>query len=214
MEIAKLDNFQNVWYNRYMAYEIIRELSPEIELLAGTPYPNETPRHIIACNDYLRLGPTRTLLSLDKQYREHPELRVYSRKKMTQFSSDFKWADRAVLYDRVLEEKKTALATDIKLEGYALAQVRIDKLSSIAELLYPLIMNYKEKSTRTAPDRRVIEQYRYVLADIAAEVGGRKGLVDVTSGGKPLIDPVGWREKEQERLAKAEALEYTVVDAS
>lgn len=74
-------------------------------LLAGPRQKGETRRAVIACNDYLRMGPGRSLAKLCKLYRTQratqpptrrlPTLKVWSRK--------FGWVRRAEEYDVAME---------------------------------------------------------------------------------------------------------------
>src|SRR5262245_22273361 len=78
------------------------------ELLAGEPQPDERKNAILACNDWLRLGPGRSLSGLLAFYAEVGQIRPPARSKATlkNWSVRFGWQDRSAIYDTVIERQR------------------------------------------------------------------------------------------------------------
>lgn len=166
-----------------------------VKLLAGEPKLNETPRAIQACNDYLRMGPGRSLDKLCERYQTATEAPPTKRlKTLKGWSSAYGWVERAGLYDAQQEAAKTAEIARLRTEGLAADHERIRELNEIFQALKEEFgegtgLWYKDtklsaKGTSVQVDvfnRPLIDSMRGVLDDIAKEVGGRK--VEVKHGG-------------------------------
>lgn len=107
-----------------------------IVLLAGTRQAGETVKAVQACNDFLRLGPGRTLSGLAIKYREMPECTATkSLNTLQAWSKRYDWAERAGEYDQRLEDAKNARAKEIMESGLALDYERVLELKRLAEFL-------------------------------------------------------------------------------
>ena len=75
-------------------------MAAEIELLAGDPQNGESDKAAIACNDWLRLGPGRSLPALLEKYRQMPpnSAPTESINTLQNWSKRFSWAARAVAF--------------------------------------------------------------------------------------------------------------------
>lgn len=181
-----------------------------VELLAGERQKSETSRAIQACNDWLRMGPGRSLAALHEKYSAMQEnaAPTQSRDTLNAWSSRFGWSERATTFDanweRIKDEERRAELG----HGLALEYERVRKLKELAEFLWGQIDEQDAKGVHYnvwVPDVKVvghgdsaevvdierfnaalIREYRETLADIAAEVGGRVKKADLTSDGKPL----------------------------
>ena len=190
-------------------------MAETVRLLAGERQSGESYRAIQACNDYLRMGPGRSLTELLAGYAETrqnaPTQRLHTLKG---WSRAYAWQERAASYDARLEDAKNARAREIMESGLALAHERVNKLKSLANFLEEQMMERGENGVYHnvwVPDVKqigrgdsaervdiehfnsaIISEYRATLDDIAKETGGRvnKQQTDITSGGKPLQPPV------------------------
>jgi hypothetical protein len=112
-----------------------------LELLAGSRQERESSRAVQACNDYLRLGPGRSLSVLLDQYSETGGNLAPTRSKATLFewSARFDWQERAVSYDTAIEAEKTELVKQRRSEalqtGLALPYERVNELKLLAHWL-------------------------------------------------------------------------------
>jgi len=168
-----------------------------------------------ACNDYLRMGPSRSLSGLADLYAESiqnaPTGRLLTLKG---WSRRYGWVERAAQYDAGLEAAKNAEAERIMREGLALAHERVRKLDALAgfleEQLYEQGKDGKHHNV-WMPDVKsvgygenaeivtiehfngaLIREFRDTLADLAAETGGRVKKQEITGGGGgPLIVELG-----------------------
>lgn len=174
-------------------------------MLAGERQKRESQRAIIACNDYLRLGPSRSFSKLIAKYAaEQNTATTQKRPTLEHWSYRFGWVARAEIYDARIEAERQARHEELLQTGLALAPERIARLTELFEMLWGEL---NEQSPGGAlhnlwlPDVKVaggeaieIERYnspiigdiRGLLDDLAKEVGGRRSNVDVTSGGQPL----------------------------
>lgn len=180
-------------------------MAEEVELLSGEVQSDESSRAIQACNDFLRLGPGRSLPRLAEQYtksnQEQPPTKSLGTLK--KWSMQYAWAERAAGYDAtVIEAQKNARRRSIMEEGLALDYERVDKLKRLASFLEGQIYEQGEGGVYHnvwVPDVKqigagefvervdierfnpaIIEQYRETLNDIAEETGGRRKSLEVT----------------------------------
>src|SRR4051812_32193964 len=94
----------------------------EPKLLAGEPGENETSRAIQACNDFLRLGPGRTLTLLLAKYGKtrRNTAPTASRDTLEDWSRKFGWQERGRSYDAAIEDARNVRRREIMEEGLAL----------------------------------------------------------------------------------------------
>lgn len=202
-----------------------------IALLVGERQRGETSRAVQACNDWLRLGPGRSLPALLERYGKLRQNAAPTRSKNTleAWSMRFGWAERAEIYDAQLEARKNRAAQRIMQTGLALTHRRVAALKRLARLLEQQL--YKTEPDGTMPNlwcpdakgigsgdcwervdlvrfnAALVDQLRGVLDDIAKEVGGRKQNLDVTTAGHSLFDLEAWQRQRTERRAALDALE-------
>lgn len=122
-----------------------------VRLLAGAPFDNESSRAMQACNDWLRLGPGRTLPKLLKKYgdrRRKSESPTDSYNTLEKWSSDYAWPVRAGEYDAELEEQKNLRRRKELETGLALDNERVRKLKRLAKFLEDQI--FEEGEPRVA----------------------------------------------------------------
>ena len=184
------------------------------ELLAGTMDPHETVVEVIACNDYLRMGPARNIAGLHRIYQKDP---LYSRalSSLYHYSWDYGWAARADEYDTRLETAKNKVAEEVLTTGLSLSYTRIKKLKRLAQLLEEEIARpgrlyitdtkqigtgkYAREVSTIRFNSALIEQYRAVMDDIAKETGGRIKLGG--SGDIPIHIDVNLKDVETNELS-------------
>lgn len=166
--------------------------------IAGELQPGERPKAVRACNDYLRMGPGRSLgklaASIVKVQVEIGRVsgtdtaalkrRTKSVKSaLERYSSAYGWVARAEMFDAALEEKRTREATRILSSGYANPHERVYQLDRLArkvvrdldESLY--MLEPKQVAGRRVDVKRFkskqVAAARGILEDIALETGGR-----------------------------------------
>jgi hypothetical protein len=171
-----------------------------------------------ACNDYLLMGPGRSLKKLHEQYRGQSEGGAGVPKPPTtrlatleQWSTEFNWQERAAEYDQGIqaekEEAARAYRAAIMEEGFALDMERVAALKELAaklqkEIGVPSQVWLKDVKQIGAGDKAervdivrfnapLIDRFRGTLDDIAKEVGGRKQKVEHTGeNGGPIQQKV------------------------
>lgn len=192
-----------------------------IELLAGEIFEKETNNAILACNDWLRLGPGRTIPKLIDSYQiksdtiKRFEAPSTSLKTLQTWSCRFNWAERATEFDAVYEARMNAEREAELNYGLALDYERIRALKRLGDLLTDQLYERDPDgnlinlwvadvkqigSGRDAEqvdierfNSALITQLRGVLDDLAKEVGGR--VQKVSGVGKDGVIPVDitWR---------------------
>lgn len=202
-------------------------MATRIEPLAGQRQKRESIRAVEACNDWLRLGPGRTLRGLLDSYSkiEKNEAPTTSRATLMAWSSRYLWAKRAEEYDTRLEAEKNERARQIMESGLALIYERVGKLKTLADFLEGQMYEqgeddvfhnvwlpdvkqigsgeYAERVDIERFNAAIIAEFRATLDDLAKETGGRKQAMDVTSGGYSLLDVEKWKIERQKRLEEA-----------
>lgn len=182
-----------------------------IELLAGARKIGESNKALQACNDWLRMGPGRSLAELQRRYsrtQQNSAPTTYLNT-LQRWSADYAWQDRAEAYDTGIEAQKTAYAESIMRSGLALAHERVfflkELVHSLAEQIWDedggmvegkvwlrdikIIGSGKDARELTVKrfNHHLIEQFRGALDDIAKETGGRKAILEHSGpGGKPI----------------------------
>lgn len=164
----------------------------EIELLAGERQKGESYKAVQACNDFLRLGPGRSLVKLYEFYTEKrtkTEKNIQkpptnSLKTIQGWSGKYNWAKRAESFDETFEEEKTEVYRDVVQETIASKYKRIEELIALyeeirGEVKHPIIVDGVVMTHPTTKDplyyidTKVVAQVRGTLDDLAKEVGER-----------------------------------------
>lgn len=177
----------------------------QLELLAGERHPREGQNAIVACNDFLRMGPGRTLAGLARYYAaveyELPPTRSLATLK--DWSAKFSWRARAADYDAAWEGLKNEVRKQVMTSGLALDYQRVSDLKDLATFLKEQILKqdadgehhrvwlpdvkvvgsgqYAEVVTVERFNAALIREFRQALADLAAETGGRISKQDVVN---------------------------------
>ncbi len=133
-----------------------------VELLSGQRHDGESNAAIIACNDWLRLGPGRSLRRLldiyfqaknppkptsthqNSPYQLPYEPPTCSLDTIKGWSLQFDWKNRAVFFDQEGEEAKNARRKEVFGSGLGLDFERVEALNNIANLLYGQIFETSE----------------------------------------------------------------------
>lgn len=197
-----------------------------VELLAGERKERESTKAIQACNDYLLMGPGRSLQKLHRIYigytSEKPP--VSHLRTLAEWSRRYEWQARAALYDTAIQEQKITFAAEAIQTGLASTYERVLALKKLADSLTTEIWEpggnlvpgkvwlndakqigkgpYAERIDLIRFNAPLIEQYRGVLDDLARETGGRKQQFEHSGpGGGPIkTEDVGLTD--EERLAR------------
>lgn len=178
-----------------------------VELLAGERAPRETSRAIQGCNDYLRLGPGRSLRLLHERYAESRQILPPTSYLCTlkDWSTRYGWVKRSELYDVEIEREKNECHRQIMESGLALNHERVDRLKDLAHFLIDEIEQANEQGERpkvwlpdvkqigSGSDAERVDIVRYnspifsdlrgLLDDLAKETGGRVIKQDVDHSG-------------------------------
>ena len=178
-----------------------------VEVLAGEKYKGETSKAIQACNDYLRMGPGRSLRVLAASYNDMPQNATPTRSFDTlgTWSGRYSWQARAEEYDTALEARKTAEAEAVMSEGLALPHERVRMLKEMAGDLQPLQIRVGIKRGEEIKiiDPAVVAQLRGTLDDLAKETGGRVSKIESKIEG--IIEVEDYREDLQRRISSIAA---------
>ena len=184
----------------------------QVVLLAGEKQERESSRARQGCNDYLRMGPGRSLRRLLEVYHKSDQKRPPTAHLSTlkRWSVSYGWQVRAEAYDAQIEAQKDARAAEIMASGLALEHERVEKLKKLAGFLegqvyepdedgagYPNIWLRDVKQIGSGEDAErvdlerfnapLIREYRGALDDLAKETGGRVHKTELTGAeGGPL----------------------------
>ncbi len=174
------------------------ETKPQLNPLKGQRQSSESDRNVQACNDWLRLGPGRSLPDLLVKYSEMKGniAPTQSLASLTAWSSKYGWAERATAYDSDFEMLKNARRAEAMERGLALDYERVDKLKRLAEWLEEQIYEqgkegqfhnvwvpdvkqigsgeYTERVDLERFNGGILSEFRASLDDLAKETGGRK----------------------------------------
>lgn len=108
----------------------------QLQLLAGEQQENESARAVQACNDYLRMGPGRSLSKLTKKYAKSRQIPpTESLHTLKEWSEVFSWQARAIEYDAEREAEKNERRRKEFEAGLALDFERVRKLKRLAGFL-------------------------------------------------------------------------------
>ncbi|MCB0207720.1 MAG: hypothetical protein KDJ52_00230 [Anaerolineae bacterium] len=174
-----------------------------VELLAGELQTRESKKAVTACNDYLRLGPGRSLAKLCRTYAEPGPIRPPTRHLATlkRWSADYNWQQRAALYDAEIEQQKSDYTQSIMKSGLALPHERVTELKALAWFLRQEIFiindngeieglnrdkvwlpdvkqigggEFAERVDLVRFNSSLFERFQAILDDLAKETGGRR----------------------------------------
>lgn len=190
----------------------------ELNPLVGARQSGESDNAVIACNDWLRMGPGRSLPALLKKYTEFNQIAppTTSEGTLKHWSSKFSWAERAAEFDTHWETiKNEERAAELNF-GLSLDYERIRKLKRLSDLLESQIYELSDPDPLTGkqsrinlwvPDVKVVgageaaevvdierfnaallREYRETLNDLAKEVGGRVQRQEVSGAGGGAIE--------------------------
>lgn len=117
-------------------------------LLVGERKDNESDRAVQACNDYLRLGPARSLPKLLASHHRKKPTKTDQNRPITEslgtlkeWSTEFEWQLRASAYDAELEAEKNEKRRQVFEQGLALDYERVTKLKRLASFLEKQILD-------------------------------------------------------------------------
>lgn len=186
-----------------------------IELLAGQRQSGESDNAAISCNDWLRMGPGRSLPGLLRKYTEmsQNEPPTSSLSTLKKWSTNFDWQSRAAEFETKWEAIRTAERNAEFNYGLSLDYERVRRLKRLADFLEAQLYEQGEdgvyhnvwmpdvKGIGKGDDFERVEverfnsalfsEYRAVLDDLAKEVGGRIKKQDITSNGESIILKTG-----------------------
>lgn len=201
----------------------------KVELLAGELVESETSRAAQACNDYLRMGPGRSLRKLAKKYGKTRQntTPTDSFDTLANWSTTYVWQARAAAYDAELDATKTEKRRAVMEHGLALDYERVTKLKKLAAYLSEQIADptnvwvpdvkqigsgeYAERVDLVRFNAPLIAEYRATLADLAAETGGRKLRAEIGGmAGQPLEHVVRY---DLSKLSREELLQLRQIVA-
>ena len=106
-------------------------MTQTVELLAGQRQKSESYKAIQACNDYLRMGPTRSLGKLSGVEWRQMASETWPIRTLQRWSARYDWQRRAEEYDAQMDAAKTARAQEIMRSGLALAFERVHDLRQL-----------------------------------------------------------------------------------
>ena len=181
-----------------------------VSVLAGERQAGETSKATQACNDYLRLGPGRSLRILAAKYTDLPQNATPTRSFNTlgAWSTRYAWQARAEEYDTELEARKNAEAEAVMSEGLALPYERVRMLKEMAADLQPLQIRagIKRGEEIKIIDPAVVAQLRGTLDDLAKETGGRVKKQEVSGPGGGPMEITNVELTDAERAAGIDAI--------
>ena len=148
--------------------------------------------------DYYQMGPGRSLRKLHAQYQKHPDTRpVKLVSTIKIWSSVHGWQERVRQRDQEIADAAMAQIIETATNtGYAVFQKRIYDLGVLADRMFGLLRDgWLEPKT--------VHEFRGLLADIAAETGGRERKHAIT---------IGWRDDIVELLKSGNLEPQEVID--
>lgn len=179
-----------------------------LQLLAGERQLRESSKAVQACNDYLRMGVGRSLRTLLSSWVEQGQTSTPTSNfsTLSEWSRRYGWGKRAESYDAEIDQKKTDHANEVMQSGLALAHNRVDELKDLAKFLKGEISDIdkvwlpdvKQIGAGKSAERvdivrfnaALIKEYRETLDDLAREVGGRRGTLDIEAKIESLPLPI------------------------
>lgn len=155
-------------------------MAKTLKLLAGERKPNESDRAVQGCNDYLRMGPGRSLRKLADRYSKSTRKTAPTDNENTLFgwSADFDWQKRAAEYDSAAEEQKTARRQKVFESGLAQDFARVTELKKLAGFLKGEIYETAD-TTDAVGNAHTFRNPKIWLRDVKV-VGGGEDAYPVT----------------------------------
>ncbi len=177
----------------------------ELEPLSGQRQSKESDKAIQAANDFLRLGPGRTLSALLSKYAglHHITPPTTSIDTLKRWSTAFNWQERAAAFDATWEARKNAERQAELDYGLSLDFERVRKLKNLADFLEAQLFErgadgeyhnvwvpdvksigsgeYAERVDIERFNSAIFSEYRATLDDLAKEVGGRIRKAEVST---------------------------------
>jgi hypothetical protein len=171
-----------------------RIIDDKLQPLAGQRHPHESNKQVRACNDYLEMGIGRSLMGLIRWYKKLTDktgdvhsVPTLSYNTLYAWSMDYVWFRRADLYDVRTDALREQHQREALTTGAALPFNRIHDLMKLKKILegeldrklwLPDVKivgfgKYSERIDIIRFNAGLVEQYRKVVEDIAAETGGR-----------------------------------------
>lgn len=171
-------------------------------LLAGEPQEGENKKAILACNDYLRLGPGRSLAKLHQTYTESTPVKPPTKhlRTLKEWSRLYEWQLRAAQYDTEIERQKNDQVQAIMKEGLALAHERVTRLKRLALFLEEQVYSAAEAKAQPQDPpvteaeveaaRNRVRHYPNVWLYDVKQIGGGEGAerVDLVRFNAALIE--------------------------
>lgn len=158
-------------------------------LLAGERKENETDRAVQACNDYVRMGPGRSLRKLLAKY--HNTRRTTtptdSFDTLANWSSSFDWPARASAHDAELESAKNEKRRQVMEQGLALDHERVTKLKRLAKFLEEQIFFQGEEEFADSNDPAIAYPHVWVPDVKQIGAGEDKERVDIVRFNASLL---------------------------
>lgn len=175
------------------------EEKKKLRLLSGNCMKGESYRAITACNDFIRLGPARTVSKLFETYNdESVSAPTRSRNTLRDWQQRYDWTERAAQYDERIEKIKTKQSEAALSSGLACAFERVNELKALYWDVKKHIFDTLTTDDGQAIEvngtplvrvnTRVVNQARGILDDIAKETGGRvQKIAPTTPDGKESV---------------------------
>lgn len=159
----------------------------------------ETNKARQAFEDYFLMGPNRSLRLLLRKYLKDTSQKPLTRHLRTiiKWSSTHGWQERVRQRDQEISYAVMAQIIETATNtGYAVFQKRIYDLGVLADRMFGLLRDgWLEPKT--------VHEFRGLLADIAAETGGREKKHAIT---------IGWRDDIVELLKNGQLKPQEVID--
>lgn len=162
----------------------------------------ETNKAKRAFEDFFALGPGRTLAALHKKYTEgeqNPPTKSF--RWIREWSRKHNWMDRIAERERrIAEERYEAIVEGSREAGYAYWPKRVEDLNELAEKMFDSLTAAGTLSNFLAAMR----EFRALLEDIAAEMGGRVKRTEVSgpdAGPIEIEDIEATRERRWKEVA-------------
>lgn len=159
----------------------------------------ETNKALKGFEDYFQMGPGRSLRKLHAEYQRQTDGKPPAKmlKTLETWSTKHGWQDRIAQRDKeIADAAMNKIIETATNTGYAVFQKRIHDLGKLAERMFGLL-------DHGALDPKFIHEFRGLLADIAAETGGREKKHSVT---------MGWRDDIIELLRDGRLEPHEVIE--
>jgi hypothetical protein len=150
-------------------------------LLAGEPQAGESRKALLACNDYLRAGPGRSLQKLYQTYTGSGPTKPPTRHLATlkEWSRLYEWQLRAAQYDTEIERQKNDAVQAVMKEGLALAHERVTRLKRLALFLEEQVYSAAEAKAQPQESPESLTEAEVEAASKRARLYPNVWLYDV-----------------------------------